>query len=112
MTRHGGPSGSSSLLQAPLPVRPAPDGPVTANENNNQHIQKAVTEGKDISELLANILRRSSLADNEESNLHQVVSLAEELQNYQSPVEFTVGLVGDSGVGKYRFYEAACTLCI
>jgi hypothetical protein len=99
MTRHGEPSGSSSLLQAPLPVRPASDVSFTANENNNKIIQKAVSDGKDISEFLANILSRRSLADNDESNLHQVLSLAEELQNYQSPVEFTVGLVGDSGVG-------------
>lgn len=62
-----------------------------------------MNEGKNISGLLADILRQSSLADNEESNLHQVLSFAEELRNYQSPVEFTIGLVGDSGVGTYDF---------
>lgn len=101
MTQLGGPNGPST--QAPLPVRPAPSGPATTNKHNNQRLQIAVSEGKDISESLANILKRSSLADNEQSNLHQVVSLAEELQNYQFPAEFTVGLVGDSGVGKYCY---------
>jgi hypothetical protein len=103
MSRHGEPSGLSSLLQAPLPVRPAPNVSSTASENNDRHIQNAMNEGKNISGLLADILRQSSLADNEESNLHQVLSLAEELRNYQSPVEFTIGLVGDSGVGTCGF---------
>jgi hypothetical protein len=58
-------------------------------------------KGKDISESLADILRQSSLADNEESKLHEVLSLAEELRNYQSPAEFTIGFVGDTGVGEY-----------
>jgi len=106
MTQHGGPSGSSNPLQTLLPVRPTSNGPATTNEHNDQHIQIAVSKGKDIGESLANILRRSSLADNEQSNLHQVVSLAEGLRNYQFPAEFTVGLVGDSGVGKYHCTES------
>jgi hypothetical protein len=104
MTRHAEPSGSSSLLRAPLPVRPAPDRPSPANEHNERRVRNAVNEGKNISGLLADILRQSSLADNEESNLHQILSLAEQLRNYQSPVEFTIGFVGDSGVGMYKFY--------
>lgn len=110
MTRHGEPSGSSTLLQAPLPVRPAAGVPLTANENNERHIRNAVNEGKNISALLADILKQSSLADNEESNLHQILSLAEQLRHYQSPVEFTIGLVGDSGVGMYDFYVEAMQL--
>jgi hypothetical protein len=110
MTRHGEPSGPSSLLQAPLPVRPAPDVAFTANENNKRHVLNAVNDGKNISALLADILKQSSLADNEGSNLHQVLSLAEQLRNYQSPVEFTIGLVGDSGVGMYNFYVRAMQL--
>ena len=56
--------------------------------------------GRNISETLADQLGQSSLASDEESNLNQILSLAEELRHYQSPVEFTIGLVGDSGVGK------------
>ena len=110
MTRHHEPSGSSSRLQAPLTIRPAPGASFTANESNEQHIQNATNEGKNISGLLADILKRSSLANNKESNLHQVLSLAEELRNYKSPVEFTIGLVGDSGVGTYNFYVKAMQL--
>jgi hypothetical protein len=99
MTRHSDPSGSSNPLQVPLSFRPAPGASFTANENHDRHIQNAVNEGRDISGLLADILKQSSLADNVESNLHQVLLLAEELRTYQSPVEFTIGLVGDSGVG-------------
>ena len=104
MTRH------STLLEAPLPVRPAPDVPLTANEKNERHIRNAVNEGKNISTFLADILKQSSLADNEESNLRQIISLAEQLRNYQSPVEFTIGLIGDSGVGMYNFYVEAMQL--
>jgi hypothetical protein len=110
MTRHSEPRGPPTLLQVPLPVRPAPDVPLTANENNERHLQNAVNEGKNISALLADILKQSSLADNEESNLHQILLLAEQLHNYQSPVEFTIGLVGDSGVGMYNFYVEAMQL--
>jgi len=73
---------------------------------NDRHIQDAINTGKKISGGLAEILRQSSLAENEESNLHQILSLADELRNYQSPVEFTIGLVGDSGVGMSYFFEA------
>jgi hypothetical protein len=110
MTLHGEPSGSSSLLQVPLPVRTVPAVSFTANENNDRHVRNATNEGKNISGLLADILQQSSLADNEESNLHQVLSLAVQLRNYQSPVEFTIGLVGDSGVGTCDFYVEAMQL--
>ncbi|KAF4625419.1 hypothetical protein G7Y89_g12745 [Cudoniella acicularis] len=100
MRQHGEGSGSSSLLQAPLPTRPAPGASSATNENNDRNIRNAMQEGREISGTLADLLSQSSLADNRESNIHQVLSLAEELRNYQSPVEFTIGLVGDSGVGK------------
>ncbi|KAH8590098.1 hypothetical protein B0O99DRAFT_635601 [Bisporella sp. PMI_857] len=100
MTRHIEATGPSDLLQTPLAVRTAPGVSLTQNESNDQHIRNAINEGKNISGLLADNLKRSSLADNEESNLFQVLSLAGELRNYQSPVEFSIGLVGDSGVGK------------
>lgn len=103
MTRQAEPSGSSSNpLRTALPVRPLPDNSVPVNEDGEEHIRKAVSEGKNISALLTDILRQSSLADNAESNLHQILALAEQLRSYQSPVEFTIGFVGDSGVGMYK----------
>ena len=110
MTRHIEPTsgGSSSRTHPSLPIRsPAgvsPDSTSTANENDDGIIQEAINTGKSISGLIAEILQESSLADNEESNLHLVLSLAEDLRNYQSPVEFTIGLIGDSGVGTSDFF--------
>ncbi|CAG8958124.1 hypothetical protein HYFRA_00000470 [Hymenoscyphus fraxineus] len=65
-----------------------------------QHIKDAIDQGKDISGVLADALQRTSLADHDRPNLQRILKLAEELRHYQSPVEFTIGLIGDSGVGK------------
>ncbi|PGH26649.1 hypothetical protein AJ80_01594 [Polytolypa hystricis UAMH7299] len=72
----------------------------SVNETHGEGAQRAISAGKDICELLADILRQSPLANNGESNLSHILTLADELLNYQSPVEFKIGLVGDSGVGK------------
>jgi hypothetical protein len=61
-------------------------------------VQNAVFRGTNISGQLANGLRQGDLADS--VDLRKILSLAEELRNYQSPVEFTIGVVGDVGVGK------------
>ncbi|RDL41569.1 uncharacterized protein BP5553_01548 [Venustampulla echinocandica] len=95
------PSAASNSLRVSLPVRPAePGSSPTVDGSRVECIRNAVSTGKTISGLLANTLRQSTLANDEESNIHQLVARAEELHNYQSPVEFTIGLVGDSGVGK------------
>jgi len=99
MTRLSRPGGLSNPLHDSLPVRSTVSSS-TANGEYNDRIQNAVSTGKHISGFLADALKQSTLANNEESNLHLVVTLAEELRNYQSPVEFTIGLIGDSGVGK------------
>jgi hypothetical protein len=83
-----------------------PDDFVSANANTQRvqrAVSKAVSVGKSISGLLSDALEQSSLARNEDSNLHILVELAAGLQNYQSPIEFTIGFVGDSGVGLYHF---------
>jgi hypothetical protein len=101
MTRVHEPAGSSNPIHPSLPVRSAVVAPApSANENNNNCVRNAVAAGKSISGFLADTLKQSALASNDESNLHLVVTLAEELRNYQSPVEFTIGLIGDSGAGK------------
>lgn len=61
-------------------------------------IQNAVSRGTNISATLANGLRQGHVADS--VDLRKILSLADELRNYQSPVEFTIGVVGDVGVGK------------
>lgn len=100
VTRNGNPSGLSSVLPAPPPVRSANDNHSKGNGSDRARIQKAVDDGKNISGLLADALGAVSLADIEESNLHSILLLAQELQEYTWPIEFTIGLVGDSGVGK------------
>lgn len=101
MTRRITPGRPSNSLHGPLAIRSTDvASSSTANGNNNDCIRNAVSAGKDISGLLADALMQSTLANNEESNLHLILTLAEELRNYQSPVEFTIGLVGDSGVGR------------
>jgi hypothetical protein len=67
---------------------------------NEELIQRVVCDGRAIADLLADSLRQNPLANNEESNLYRIAQLAEALRNFQSPVEFTIGLVGDSGSGK------------
>ena len=103
MTRSSEPGGSSNQLQASLTVRSGPGAPSNTNNRDVSCIRTAMNEGQNISGLLADILKQSSLADNAESNLNIVLSLAEELRNYQSPTEFSIGFVGDSGVGMYAF---------
>jgi len=99
MTRHSGAAEPSRPPpDRPIPVRTAPHIPSEGIETEGR-IQAALEKGKDISESLADILRQSSLADDEESHLHGLLSLAEDLRNYQPPVEVTIGFVGDTGVG-------------
>lgn len=100
MTQTNQPVNSNNTLRPVLPVRTPGGASLTTNEHVDQYAQNTVNEGKKISALLADVLKTSSVAGNAESNLQLVLSLAEELRNYQSPVEFSIGLVGDSGVGR------------
>lgn len=105
MSRSSQSAGPSNRFPSTLPRRPSLVSSVTLdndeNSGDNGSITSAVSAGKRISGSLVDALRRSTLVDNEESNLNQVLALAEELRDYQSPVEFTIGLVGDSGVGMW-----------
>lgn len=71
-----------------------------ADNGTEERIKKAVDDGRGIGASLADSLRQNILANDETTNLRAIVQLAEELRNFQSPVEFTIGLVGTSGVGK------------
>ncbi|OBT77048.1 hypothetical protein VF21_02905 [Pseudogymnoascus sp. 05NY08] len=103
MAQHAeGGGGPSNATNSSLPFRqrdqeaPFP----TSRRDIEVFIENAVSTGKAISETLADELRHGDFANDEENNLRPILTLAEELRNYQSPVEFTIGVVGDSGVGK------------
>jgi hypothetical protein len=95
----GGPSDST---HSGLPLRPIvlPAPQPAPSRNIGALIRNAVSTGTAISGILADELRQGALVNNQEHNLQDALTLAEQLRNYQSPVEFTIGLVGDSGVGK------------
>ena len=71
-----------------------------AADVTEERVKKAVDDGRGISASLADSLRQNILTNDERTNLRSIIQLAEELRNFQSPVEFTIGLVGTSGVGK------------
>ncbi|RFU26950.1 hypothetical protein B7463_g9389, partial [Scytalidium lignicola] len=105
MTRRVEPVNPSPPFSMPLRARLADSAASSTagignGNSNEEYIQKAVSVGKEISGSLGDVLRQSILANNEESHLHQILALADELRSYQSPVEFTIGIIGDSGVGK------------
>ncbi|OBT66790.1 hypothetical protein VE03_03995 [Pseudogymnoascus sp. 23342-1-I1] len=102
MTQYTETGGPSSSTNSGLPFRqrgqkaPLP----TSRRETEAFIANAVSTGRTISETLADELRHGDFGNDEENNLRPILTLAEELRNYQSPVEFTIGVVGDSGVGK------------
>jgi hypothetical protein len=66
----------------------------------DEHIQRAIQEGRELSGLLADCMKQNISADTEESNLRTIMRLADELRSFRSPAELTIGFVGDSGSGK------------
>lgn len=102
MTQHTNNGGPSNSTNSGLSLRPGgPEAPLpTSRPDIEAFIENAVSTGRAISESLADELRRGDFANNDENNLSPILTLADELRNYQSPVEFTIGLVGDSGAGK------------
>lgn len=99
MTEHTASAGPSHSSGLPFRSRGQQDPLPTSHRDIEAFIEQAVSTGRTISETLANELRHGDFANDEESNLRNILTLADELRNYQSPVEFTIGLVGDSGVG-------------
>lgn len=102
MTQHTEGGGPSNATNSSLPFRQRDQqAPSPASRRDIEvFIENAVSTGRAISETLADELRHGDFANDEENNLRPILALAEELRNYQSPVEFTIGVVGDSGVGK------------
>lgn len=102
MTRHSESPGPSNPASSGLAFRRRDQGAPSPSPHRNieASIENAVSTGRTISETLTDILRDGGFANDEENSLRPILKLAEELHNYQSPVEFTIGVVGDSGVGK------------
>jgi hypothetical protein len=102
MTQHTEGGGPSNATGSSLPFRQrGQEAPIPISRRDIEvRIENAVSSGRTISETLADELRHGDFANDEENNLRPILTLAEELRNYQSPVEFTIGVVGDSGVGK------------
>lgn len=75
-----------------------------SNSFVNGRLQDAVEEGHAISTTLSDALKGLHLAADQQSQLYAILSTADELQNFESPAEFTVGFVGDSGVGEYQSF--------
>lgn len=100
MTRHSESAGPSNPTNSGLAFRQRDQGAPSPSPHRNieASIENAVSTGRTISETLTDTLR--DFANDEDNNLRPILKLAEELHNYQSPVEFTIGVVGDSGVGK------------
>lgn len=102
MTRHTESAGPSNPMNSGLAFRqrdqraPSP----SPHRNIEASIENAVSIGRSINETLTDTLRDGHFTNDEENTLRPILRLAEELHNYQSPVEFTIGVVGDSGVGK------------
>ncbi|KFY22450.1 hypothetical protein V493_06579 [Pseudogymnoascus sp. VKM F-4281 (FW-2241)] len=102
MTQHTENAGPSSSASSDLVIRQRDQGAPSPSPHRNieTSIENAVSTGRTISETLADELRNGDFANDEENNLRPILTLAEELRHYQSPVEFSIGVVGDSGVGK------------
>ncbi|KFX86752.1 hypothetical protein V490_08886 [Pseudogymnoascus sp. VKM F-3557] len=102
MTRFTESSSPSSPTNISLASRLRDQGAPSPSPHRNieASIENAVSTGRTISAKITDALRDGDFANDEENNLRPILKLAEELYNYQSPVEFTIGLVGDSGVGK------------
>ncbi|KAL5349513.1 hypothetical protein ACLOAV_005808 [Pseudogymnoascus australis] len=102
MTRHTESTSPSDPTNSGLPFRRRDQGAPSPSPHRNieASIENAVSTGRTISETLTDTLRDGGFASDEENNLRPILKLAEELHNYQSPVEFTIGVVGDAGVGK------------
>lgn len=90
------PTTSYSPSTIPLDWRP--------NPLVNDRLQDAVEEGHFVSATISDALKDLTIAADQQSQLYSILNLADELRNFESPAEFTVGFIGDSGVGEYKSY--------
>jgi hypothetical protein len=77
----------------------------------NEHFQKALQKGKYIAGNIKKTLQTCELADDRDSHVYRMIQTADELHNFDAPTVCTIGIVGDSGVGKIRRYLLSLLNC-
>jgi hypothetical protein len=70
----------------------------------NEQFQKALQKGKQIAGRIRDTLQACELAEDRESHVYSMIETATELHSFDAPAVCTIGIVGDSGVGKARSY--------
>ncbi|KAH7323547.1 hypothetical protein BKA65DRAFT_70778 [Rhexocercosporidium sp. MPI-PUGE-AT-0058] len=73
----------------------APDAPYF-----NVDFQHGIRQAKAVAHRIADILETCDLARDRDSQIYSMLQTAKELQNFVAPSVCTIGIVGDSGVGK------------
>ncbi|KAG4437321.1 hypothetical protein IFR05_007217 [Cadophora sp. M221] len=74
---------------------PAPDGPYF-----NVEFQRGLRQAKLVAARIANFLETCELARDRDSQIYSMIQTANELRSFVAPSVCTIGIVGDSGVGK------------
>lgn len=66
----------------------------------SEQFQKALQKGKYIAGRIKDTLEACELAEDPESHVFEMIKTATELHNFDAPAVCTIGVMGDSGVGK------------
>jgi hypothetical protein len=77
----------------------------------DEQFQRALQKGKYIARNIKETLQTCELADDRDSHVHRMIQTADELRNFDAPAVCTIGVVGDSGVGKMRRYLLSLLNC-
>jgi hypothetical protein len=67
-----------------------------------EQFQRALQNGKYIAGRIKGTLQACELAEDRESYVFEMIQTATELHNFDAPAVCTIGIMGDSGVGKAR----------
>jgi hypothetical protein len=67
-----------------------------------EQFQRALQNGKYIAGRIKDTLQACKLAEDGESHVFEMIQTATELRNFDAPAVCTIGIMGDSGVGKAR----------
>jgi hypothetical protein len=67
-----------------------------------EQFQRALQNGKYIAGRIKYTLQACELAEDRESHVFEMIQTATELHNFDAPAVCTIGIMGDSGVGKAR----------
>lgn len=70
----------------------------------DEQFQIALQRAKNVAGKIKSTLQECELAKDEESQVYGMIKTADELQSFDAPAVCTIGIVGDSGVGKVKLY--------